>query len=180
MATYVELSDPYVNVMQNPAQPGEGICPVCRGFPAPPYTEDRGCAFNPDYIDVVTPVSYAPGLGQLHTALRGYKDNASDAVRRRFTLALASVLWRFLVTHERCIADAADVDRFSLVTTVPSKTPARDEARPACGTSLAACAGTRRRDTSVFSCRQATSRPAATSIRGASAPRGCSQQPMSY
>jgi len=106
VATYVELSDPYANFMKNPAQPGPGVCHTCRGFPAEGYDEDRGCAFNPSYLDAVVPISYAPGLGQLHTALRGYKDNTSAAVRRRFSLGLASVLWRFLASHEGCVARA--------------------------------------------------------------------------
>lgn len=130
MATYIELSDPYTNFMQNPARPGPGVCPICRGFPAEGYEEDRGCGFNPTYLDAVVPVSYAPGLGQLHTALRGYKDNGSAAVRRRFSLAIASVLWRFLASHERCVALATESDGFSMVTTVPSKNPQRDDARP--------------------------------------------------
>jgi hypothetical protein len=180
MATYVELSDPYVNVMQNPARPGEGICPVCRGFPTPSYTEDRGCGFNPSHIDAVTPISYAPSLGQLHTALRGYKDNASPAVRHRFTLALASVLWRFLVTHERCIADAANVERFSVVTTVPSKTPARDDARTALRQIAGrVCVATLPPGTSACSYPLAMSQPAGISIPVASGPRACFLRPTS-
>lgn len=129
MATYVELSDPYANVMINPAPLGPGICPTCRGFPGPGYAKDRGCGFNPDYLDAMAAISYEPMGGQLHTALRGYKDGATSSVRNRLTLVVASILWRFLVHHEDCIASAAGADAFDLVTTVASKTPANDDAR---------------------------------------------------
>lgn len=42
---------------------------------------------------------------------------------------LAAVLWRFLARHEPCVARAAGVADFQLVTTVPSGSSARDEAR---------------------------------------------------
>lgn len=42
---------------------------------------------------------------------------------------LAAILWRFVARHEPCIARAAGVQRFDVVTSVPSGTPARDEER---------------------------------------------------
>jgi hypothetical protein len=132
MPTYVELSDPYTNVLLNPCAVGSTVCPTCRGFPTPGYgPNDRGCAFNPSHLDAVMPISYEPEYEQLHTALRGYKDDRSVQVRQRFTLVIASILWRFLAAHEPCLARAAGSQGFSLVTTVPSRTIERDEAHGA-------------------------------------------------
>jgi len=131
MASVRELSALLQGSMQNPAQPGPGICPKCRGFPNEGWEEDRGCGQFPDHLDAIVPISYAPGLGQLHTALRGYKDDHFEAVRRRFHVRLASVLWQFLAEHERCVAAASSAPEFDLVTVVPSKTPERDEERGA-------------------------------------------------
>jgi predicted amidophosphoribosyltransferase len=118
--------------MQNPAEPSQGICPICRGFPGEGYSLDYGCGRNPDYLDAVAMISYAPGLGQLHTALRHYKDSPIPAIRQRFQLRLAAVLWRFLDLHEACVAKAAGLDKelFDVVCVVPSKTKAKDDARP--------------------------------------------------
>lgn len=131
MATVGELAGLLQSSMQSPAPPGPGICPICRGFPGPGYTEDAGCGFTPKHLDAVVPISYAPGLGQLHTALRGYKDDVLPAVRRTFRLRLGAVLWKFLARHEPCVAVAAGTDSFDMVTVVPSKTKAQDQRRSA-------------------------------------------------
>jgi hypothetical protein len=47
----------------------------------------------------------------------------ADGARR------AAILWKFLDAHEQCVAAAAGVDSFDLVTTVPSSTPEKDEQR---------------------------------------------------
>ncbi len=115
--------------MQNMADEGPGICGLCRGFPKDGYDENYGCGFNPKHLDAVAIISYAPGLGQLHTVLRGYKDNGVEIVRQRSLRSLTAVLWLFLVKHEACVAAAAGVEGFDLVTVVPSKMPDRDEER---------------------------------------------------
>jgi predicted amidophosphoribosyltransferase len=129
MATVDELAALVQGSMQNPAERGPGICPICRGLPSPGYVTDVGCGSNPEHLDAVVPISYAPGLGQLHTALRGYKDNRLPAVRRQQHVRLAAVLWKFLLNHEECVADAAGARAFDLVAVVPSKTPEQDERR---------------------------------------------------
>jgi predicted amidophosphoribosyltransferase len=75
------------------------------------------------------PITYSEHLGQLHTALRGYKDDFYPQVRRYAMVRLAAILWRFLERHEHCVARAADIGAFDIVTTVPSSTPERDERR---------------------------------------------------
>jgi hypothetical protein len=132
MATVGELAALLEASLQNPAQPGPGICPICRGFPGPGHVTDVGCGFNPNHLDAVAPISYAPSLGQLHTALRHYKRSPIPKIRARFHLRLAAVLWRFLAEHESCVAAAAAARSrgFDVVCVVPSKTTALDDGRP--------------------------------------------------
>jgi predicted amidophosphoribosyltransferase len=132
MATVNELAALLEGSMLNPAARGPGICPICRGFPNPGWDLDWGCGRQPNYLDVVAPISYAPGLGQLHTALRHYKRSPFVAIRSRFHLRLAAVLWKFLDTHEACVGAAAGArdDHFDVVCVVPSKVRQDDEARP--------------------------------------------------
>lgn len=66
----------------------------------------------------------------MHTALRNYKDGKSPPVRRNAAIRLAAILWRFLREHETCVAHAAGVEEFDLVTIVPSSSPQRDEHSP--------------------------------------------------
>lgn len=131
MPTVGELAALLETSMQNPAQPGPGICPICRGFPNEDWATDVGCGANPNHLDAVVPISYAPGAGQLHTALRHYKDDPREAIRSRFHLQLASVLWLFLDAHEVCVAKAAkgSAPAFDVVCVVPSKARDRDERR---------------------------------------------------
>lgn len=75
------------------------------------------------------PISYSVAFGQLHTALAQYKRRQGPTARA-LQLQLAAVLWRFLRDHEPCLARRAKVERFSLVTTVPSGDQARDAVHP--------------------------------------------------
>src|SRR5947208_14704485 len=126
MPTVDEVAALLEGSMRHPLAPGPGVCPICRGFPNEGWTYDQGCGKHPRHLDAVVPISYAPGLDQLHTALRGYKDNSFEKVRRRFQIRLAAVLWKFLREHEQCVADAAGAERFDVVTVVPSKSVERD------------------------------------------------------
>lgn len=87
------------------------------------------CARGDLLLDVILPISYSVGGEQLHHALVRYK-RLGGGVARRLTVELAAVLWRFLALHERCIASAAGVDGFDLVTTVPSGERERDACHP--------------------------------------------------
>jgi hypothetical protein len=131
-----EVSDPLANFMLNPAQPRPGVCPTCWTFHDPAYDQCYKCGWQPRLTDAVVPITYSIGLEQMHYLLRRYKDGATAEVAARFQLQLAAVLWRFLRAHELCVAAAAGVDGFELVTVVPSGTVARDDTRPSCVRSL--------------------------------------------
>lgn len=127
MATVSELSDPYANFMVGPRR-GTGVCTVCfnltRGF-----ERCYSCARTELTLAAVVPISYSVGGEQLHHALMGYKRFKGE-IARRLTVELAAVLWRFLALHEHCVAAAARVSAFDVVTTVPSGARERDGQHP--------------------------------------------------
>jgi predicted amidophosphoribosyltransferase len=122
-----ELSAPYGNFMFGPRL-GRDVCEVCFDF-TNGYRRCYGCGHSGEWLATVAPISYSVGSEQLHRALWGYK-HLAGRVARRFEVELASVLWRFLAAHEACVARAAGVDRFPLVTTVPSSWRERDQHHP--------------------------------------------------
>jgi predicted amidophosphoribosyltransferase len=81
-------------------------------------------------LDGVLPITFSVGTEQMHTVLRGYKDNPSARNRALFGRDLAAILWRFLLGHEECLAKGTGVEGFDLVTSVPSRTTARDRSHP--------------------------------------------------
>lgn len=116
--------------MRNPPSADtDAVCRICRTFISPEYDRCYACLHQPSYLDEVVPITYSEHLGQMHTALRMYKDG-DDEARRFARIRLMAILWRFLDAHEICVARAAGVEQFDLVTTVPSSTPERDDARP--------------------------------------------------
>lgn len=125
MPTVAELSAPFANFMLGP-RPGPDVCARCFDL-----TDGCGqcsaCARNWRFLEAMVPISYSVSDGQLHHALASYKRLAGVSARQ-LTLGLAAVLWRHLACHERCLARAAGVDAFTLVTTVPSSSPDRDAA----------------------------------------------------
>lgn len=125
-----EASQSYQRAMRNIAPAGPGICRVCWGFIDPEYDTCFKCGHQPDSLDVMVPITYSEHLGQIHLALRNYKDANSESIRRHDAIRLAAILWRFLRDHESCVARAADVDGFDLVTIVPSSSPKRDRESP--------------------------------------------------
>jgi hypothetical protein len=127
--TVEEASDAYANAMRNPAPRGPGVCPVCSTFHDPDYPRCYPCSQQPNHLDVLVPITYSVDSGQMHAALRGYKDDLDPQVRRFHAVRLTAILWRFLEQHERCVAAAAGIAEFATVTTVPSKTLERDEQR---------------------------------------------------
>jgi hypothetical protein len=131
--TLAELTDRYANFMKHPLPAGHGVCPTCRAPHDPAYVSCYACSRQPANLAAVVPITYSVNLGQMHVALRAYKDgwagDDSDALCNRFTGELAGVLRRFLDSHEPCVATAAGVPSFDLVTTVPSGTRERDRDR---------------------------------------------------
>ncbi len=127
MPTVAELSDLYGNFMVAP-RPGPDVCSVCFNL-TDGYGRCYACAHGGRWLDVLAPVSYSVAGEQLHHALVAYK-RGTGPVARRFTIELAAVLWRHLAKHEVCLARAAGVEAFELVTTVPSGDRGRDDIHP--------------------------------------------------
>ena len=127
MPSVGELAAVYGNFMLNPA-PGPGVCGVCFTF-TDGYERCFACARAEPQLAAVAPISYSIAGEQLHHALASYKRLSGD-VARRIGAEVAAVLWRHLAEHERCVAAAAGVDAFALVTTVPSGERSRDEHHP--------------------------------------------------
>jgi predicted amidophosphoribosyltransferase len=127
MPTVAELTALYGNFMLGP-RPGPDVCGVCFNL-TDGYGRCYACAHGGLWLDAVAPISYSVAGEQLHHALAGYK-RLSGPVARRFGVELAAVLWRYLASHERCLAQATAVDSFELVTTVPSSDRDRDESHP--------------------------------------------------
>jgi predicted amidophosphoribosyltransferase len=127
MTRVVELSAVYANFMLGP-QRGRGVCSGCFDL----IGESRGCdrcAHFGGWVDAAAPISYSIAGGQLHHALAGYKRLYGDQARS-LTAGLAAVLWRHLEGHEDCLARAAGVAGFDVVTTVPSSDRSRQDSHP--------------------------------------------------
>jgi predicted amidophosphoribosyltransferase len=108
---------------------GPDICPNCFNPTAPGFEQCFACTATEQRLDAVVPISYCLAGGPLHHDLLDYKRAVEPAVPL-ITRRLAALLDTFLDRHERCVAAAAAVDQFDLVTTVPSNHPERDEHHP--------------------------------------------------
>ena len=122
-----ELTALCTNFMLGP-RAGPDVCGTCFNFTRG-YGRCYACTHNEPRLDAVAPISYSVAREQLHHALAHYKRLSGD-VARRLTVELAAVLWRYIAQHEPCLAKAAGVERFEVVTTVPSGERARDEQHP--------------------------------------------------
>jgi predicted amidophosphoribosyltransferase len=127
VASVAELSAPYGNFMLSPRH-GVDTCEVCFNYTRG-YSRCYACAHSEQWLAGVLPISYSVAGGQLHRALWGYKHLAGN-VAERFRVELAAVLWRFVAAHEHCLAGAATVETFEVVTMVPSGMRDRDEQHP--------------------------------------------------
>jgi predicted amidophosphoribosyltransferase len=127
MPTVGELSALYENVMLSP-RPARGVCAHCFNL-TDGYAECYSCSRTPRVLAAMAPVSYSVGHEQLHRTLACYKRMTGDIVRRLMA-GLAAVLWRYLSGHERCVAQAAGVAAFPLVTVVPSSDTGRTGEHP--------------------------------------------------
>lgn len=127
MPTITALTAPYGNFLLGPRS-GPGVCEVCFDLTGGP-PRCHHCARPDRFIAAVAPISYSVAHEQLHHALAGYK-RPPEEVAQRFQLELAAVVWRHLQRHETCLAGAAGVARFQLVTTVPSSHRERDRSHP--------------------------------------------------
>ena len=107
---------------------GPGVCPRCLNLTGAAGL-CRACRANEQHLTAVAPISYSVGGEWLYHLIVSYKRDADpsviDSVAR-----LAMLCEDFVSHHERCVANASGVDRFDLVTTVPSGDPLRDLHHP--------------------------------------------------
>ncbi len=126
MATVGELSAPYQNHLLPVMPSGDGICRACHAYTAAGHHYCYQCkqaqAGLPTRAGAIGFVALAVKGEQLARDLWVYKNKWSLEARKRPQLGLAAVLWRWLALHERCLAAAAGVNGFPVVTTVPSTT----------------------------------------------------------
>src|SRR5689334_8779663 len=127
MPTVGELTAVYGNFMLGPRR-GPEVCRTCFTF-TEGFDRCFACGHMESSLEVVAPISYSVAREQLHHALASYKRLSGESARR-LGAELSAVLWRFLADHERCVADAANVPEFAIVTTVPSGHRLRDENHP--------------------------------------------------
>lgn len=101
---------------------GEGVCPVCHGCPHAGYPTCWSCAVVTAQVTHpcrrVVPISLYAIPGELHGALRRYKDARCRKQQGRDLHDVGELVARFLERHEACVAGCAC--GFDLVTTVPS------------------------------------------------------------
>ena len=127
MPTIHELTQRFESFLFAPRH-GRGVCRTCFNF-TDGYARCYACGRNEAWLRAVAPISYSVAKEQLHHALATYK-RVNGGVARELAAGLAAVLWRFLERHECCLARAAGIGRFELVTTVPSGDPTRDDGQP--------------------------------------------------
>jgi predicted amidophosphoribosyltransferase len=107
---------------------GPGVCSRCTNL-IRDHERCFACARNPRHLAVVVPIAYSVRHWPLHRMLVDYKRSATHEVPQ-LTMRLAQILDAFLNVHERCVARAAGVERFELITTVPSGDRQRDQHHP--------------------------------------------------
>jgi len=122
---------------------GPGVCTTCFNL-IDEYERCYACARGQNVLDAVAPISYSVAHEPLHRTLFGYK-RLPPELARGYRAELIMILRTFLEHHEECVARAAGVAGFALVTTVPSGDRHRDAEHPLPRLVIAALAGTRER-----------------------------------
>lgn len=107
---------------------GAGVCPRCLNLSGAAGL-CRACRANEHQLAAVLPVSYSVGGEWLHRLIASYKRDADPSVQDAL-ITVTGLLEAFLARHERCLARAARVECFSVVSTVPSADPLRDLHHP--------------------------------------------------
>ncbi len=127
MATVAELTAAYTHLLLRP-EPRPGVCEVCWNL-TDGYHRCYACTHTEQWLAHIAPISYSVAHEQLHHVLAGYKRWPVD-IAARPQRELAAIIWRHLRDHEACLAAAAGIDRFDVITTVPAGTPTSDERQP--------------------------------------------------
>ncbi len=107
---------------------GPGVCPRCLNLVGAEAL-CRACAANEHHLAAVAPISYSVGGEWLHHLIVSYKRDADPSVHDALA-TLVGLCEQYLCSHERCVATAAGVSAFQIVTTVPSSDPLRDLHHP--------------------------------------------------
>jgi predicted amidophosphoribosyltransferase len=108
---------------------GAGVCRRCLNLTADATGLCRACRAGEHHLAAIVPISYSVGGEWLHHLIGSYKRDADPWVPDAIT-TLARICEAFLTAHEACVASAAGVECFELVTTVPSGDPRRDAHHP--------------------------------------------------
>lgn len=131
MPTVGELSAPYENYLVPVLRLAPGVCAVCHtsmaGLGPLCYQCSRADSTLVATASAVGFTALAVKGEQLARDLWVYKNGPSENIRWAPRMGLAAVLWRSLDIHERCLAAAARIPGFSVVTTVPSTSGRADE-----------------------------------------------------
>lgn len=136
MPTVDEVAAPYANHLIRVLPPGPGVCDVCRTSIVPQFnpTRCRPCFDAIDHVDYrpdeVAIIAVALRGQQLAHELLTYKTRPGDPAIDRIRIRLAALLWKWLSTHEDCVARGAGVAGFPVVTTLPSTRLERQEDHP--------------------------------------------------
>ncbi len=124
--TVTAVSAPYANYLVPVPGAGPGVCGVCHSAVYDGHSTCYPCdeaarTLKTAVADVTAFVSLAPAGDQFARELFTYKrPGVPDDVRRNRIVGLAAVLWRWLSAHEQCLAQRFGIERFDLITTVPS------------------------------------------------------------
>lgn len=122
----IAVSAPLEHYLIQVPPAGVGVCAVCHSSVYDGYDVCYPCKeatwkLGPLCLDAVAFLSLAPAGEQMARDLYTYKrSEVPDALRLARTVGLSAALWRWLSRHERCLATAAGIEGFDLVTTVPS------------------------------------------------------------
>jgi predicted amidophosphoribosyltransferase len=127
--TVLDLSDRATPSLTAPPAEAAGVCAFCRNLISSDFEVCFRCSAQPQLLDVIVPVSVAVAGSSWYRTLRDYKTTSGPRQHRQ-RATIAAVLWRFLAAHEPCIARAAQISGFEIVTTVPSSSPRRDGSQP--------------------------------------------------
>lgn len=124
--TVDDVAGPYANFLLPIPDVGPGVCNVCHSAVYDGYSTCYPCMQARRELwdrvaDAVSFVALAPKGEQMARDLYTYKrDTVPIELRRPRLIGLAAVLWKWLAQHESCVARAAGVARFDVVTSVPS------------------------------------------------------------
>lgn len=130
--TVGEVAAPYANFLVRVPPAGRGVCAICHSTLGGGYSICYQCkqaelALGNGTADLTAFVSMAPRTEQLARELYAYKrQNVLAEDRWRMTVGLAAVLWTWLGTHEACATARLRIDRFDMITSVPSTSGRRN------------------------------------------------------